>query len=150
MKTIWVLTSAAVTVFGLLTSQAEAQPFAPGNRPFVPNPGVGNNGDTKDRQYHVPLGHLIQHGVSSAAPGSGVHEPAYTKPPPSVVLRESFTPYTRINVPYSLSEISASRLAAPRASWFESGSGRGILAGIGGGIAAVFGALFGRKNKIDS
>jgi hypothetical protein len=150
MKTIWVLTSAAVTVFGLLTSQAEAQQFAPGNRPFVPNPGVGNNGDTKDRQYHVPLGHLIQHGVSSAAPGSGVHEPAYTKPPPSVVPRESFIPHARFNVPSSLPEVSASRLAAPRASWFESGSGRGILAVIAGGIASVFGALFGRKKDANS
>ncbi len=150
MKTIWTLTWAAATVLGLLTSRAEAQPFAPGIRPFVPGPGVGNNGDTKGSQYHVPWGHMVQHGVAGAAHGLGVHEPAYTKPIPSMLPRESFVPHARFNVPSGLAEVSASRLAAPRASWFKGVSGRGILAGIAGGIAAVFGAIFGRKNKTAS
>ena len=145
MKTIWVLTCAAAAVLGLPTSRAEAQPFAPGNRPFVPGPGLGNNRDTQDRQYHVPWNHVIQHGVAGAAHGSGAHGPAYTRPIPPVVPRESFVPHTRY-VPSSLTEVSAFRLA-PRASWFSRASGYGILAGIAGGIAAVFKAIFGHKKN---
>jgi hypothetical protein len=167
MKTIWVLTS-ALTVLGFVTSQARAQEFGPGMRPafgpipqaprpdlkpfvpFVPGPSVGNNGDKKDRQYHLPWTHLIPHGASGATPGSGIPEKPYMKPTPSMVPGESFSPHAQFNIPTRLPEISASRLSMPRGSWFRWGSGGGILAGIGGGIAALFGALFGRKKKTDS
>jgi hypothetical protein len=165
MKTIWVLTSAAVTVLGFVTTQAKAQEFAPGMRPpfapnpqaprpdmkpfvpFVPGPSVGANRDNKDHQYHVPLTHLIPHGASGVTPGSGIPEKPYMKPTPLSVPGEPFSPHARFNVPTRLPVVPAARMPAPSGSWFRATWGGCVLAGIGGAISALFGALFGRKDK---
>jgi hypothetical protein len=151
MKTIWVLTSAAVAALGLLSSQAAAQDFAPGNRPpvFGPNPQAPRPDDKKDRQH---LGstmswlHALPHGHSGAVP-QGLPEKPFINPIPPAVAGESFAPHVpNFKVPNSLPEISASRFSLLRE--FRSGSG-GAVAGAGG-IAGLLGALFGRKKKADS
>jgi hypothetical protein len=48
-------------------------------------------------------------------------------------------------MPVAPPEISAVRLTTPGAGWLARVPGRGILAAIGGGIAAGFGALFGGR-----
>jgi hypothetical protein len=150
MKTFWVFASAAVTVLGFLTSQAKAQgPNPQALRPDL-KPIVGNNEDRKDRQYHVPLSHLIPHAASSSTPGFGTPVKPYMKPLPTMVPGESFTPPLRFNVPTSFPKVPAAGLAVHEASCcFRSVAGHGAPVGIGGGLAAFFAALFGRKKKPD-
>jgi hypothetical protein len=155
MKTIWVLTLAAVTALGLLACHAGAQDFAPQNRPpaFGLNPQGPRPDDRKDRQHFgspLSLLHSLPHGISGAAP-HGLPEKHYVNPIPPVVPAESFAPHVpNFNVSSSLPEISTSHFTAPRANWFRSTAGHGALVGIGGGIAAFFGALFGRKKNADA
>jgi hypothetical protein len=133
----------------LLTSQAEAQNIAPGNRPpaFDPNPAAPRPDAKKDQHGSAsPLTPLLQYRAYGTAPGS-LPENFYMKPIPA----ESFSPHIPdFKVPSSLPEISASHFAVPRESWFRSVAGHGAPLGIGGGIAALFGALFGRKKNTDS
>jgi hypothetical protein len=154
MKTIWVLAAAALTVLGLLARQAEAQDFAPGNRPpaFGPNPQAPRPDDRKDRQQFgstMSWIHSLPHGHSGAAPGSGLPEKTYVKPAPAVLPPEvSYPRVPEFKVPASLPEISASHFSVPRQGWFRSVSGGGVAGA--GGIAGLFGALFGRKKNTDS
>jgi hypothetical protein len=94
MKTIWVLTSAAVTVLGLLTSQAAAQNFAPQNRPaaFGPNPQGPRPDNREDRQHFgstlsLPLAAARHFRRGTAWPaGKGLRKPNAAGSPGRVLL----------------------------------------------------------------
>jgi hypothetical protein len=154
MKTICVLTAAALTVLGFLTSHAEAQDFAPANRPpaFGPNPQAPRRDDKQDRQHFGSASswiHALPHGHPGAVPGSGLPEKTCVKPAPAAIPPEVFYPRVpEFKVPASLPEISVSQLSVPREGWFRSASGSGVAGA--GGIAGLFAALFGRKKNTDS
>jgi hypothetical protein len=164
MKKAWALT-AAVVAWGWLTGATQAQdrrggapvpgagpqaPGGPGANPFVlrafPGPGGGGRQDRDKKDGpgygwigHVP--HVVPHGGSGGAPLKVPPEAARFKPPVGSPVPAGF----RLRVPAAVPEAVA-HVPVPRPGWFRLGfSGKGILAGLGGGLAALFGALFGRK-----
>jgi hypothetical protein len=148
MKTTSLLASAALIALGLVTSHAAAQGFQPGKpapafkphvqvprpdpmpfyRPTVPYPSFPTVTQKKEeRNFGSSLHWLSFVHAASAARGSG----------------------SSTKIPAGPPELSAAGSSAARGSWFR-GCGGGTLAGIGAGIAGLFGALFGRKKNTDS
>jgi hypothetical protein len=115
-------------------------------------PAVPGNGDQENRQdKDNPFGyaHIVAHGLSHSNHPSAalrgehmknLHTPIVVPPKPMIPVSEwhytppRFAPAVNEGIP-------------SMARGFSSLKGGGILTGIGGAIAALFGGLFGRKKE---
>jgi hypothetical protein len=113
-----------------------------------PPPAVPGFRDQEKRQddlgvwKHLPhaLPHALPHGGSpNVPPAAEVHVP-------KLVLPEPVVPMSRIKVPTS-GFSSAAEGSTALFRGVGAIKGGGILAGIGGAFAAVFGGLFGRRKE---
>jgi hypothetical protein len=130
-------------------------PMPPGG--FLPPPMFqGFRDQEKRRDDHGPLSHLhmFAHGMpheracyngpnTGRAPGVDPHVVARQAGVPASELRVGAFPEWKFTPPPVRPVMTEGGGAIAR--FFSRARGGGILAGIGGGLAAVFGALFGRK-----
>ena len=174
MKTTWTMTLAATAAIALLASKAEAQAqgWPPGVRqpafgpnqgfpgapqPFAPPPlfpglppAVDRKRDRDDRGHFgspAQWMHLAAHGWSGSTPPSRPPGSVPIKPTVPVPPEGFVSPVSSFKVPTIVPEISPTHFSAPRTGWFSSATGRGVGWGIGGGILAALGGLFGRKKN---
>lgn len=133
--------------------------FPPGMR--FPPPGMPNIPGHEKRQDdqnpwinpHI-LGHMVPHGghysgaPSAAGPRANLHTPSVVPPEARIVPPElRFMPASELRIPPPKFSPVVSEGGLGMARSVSRWGGGGILAGVGGAIAAAFGAIFGRKKE---
>jgi hypothetical protein len=122
-------------------------------RPVLPPAGFGKPAEVHKNEHTLldwlmHARHLVPHSMPGSAPSSYLPKGVLFRPWVPLVTAEMVPPSAfKVGVSGAVPEV-VSRAPVLRAGWFRGlGSGKGILRGIGGAIAAGLGGLFGRRKN---